>query len=243
MKKELFAIGICGVITIGFADLAQSTLIDRGAGLLYDDVLDVTWLQDANYAKTSLYDDDGRMSFSEAKSWADQLVYHDSLRNVDYSDWRLAKNLSIEPPFHFGWWYANYDTNPSGGSHSELSYMYYVNLNLNGFYNTYGAWQNNFGIFGNGTFYGQKDVGIVKNLQGDEYWIDYDWWRVDNDRWTFETNAGDHMVRGGDFYAWAIRDGDVAATTPAPIPEPATMLLMGTGLAGLAVAKRRKMLV
>lgn len=41
---------------------AQAALHDRGGGLLYDDVLNVTWLQDANYAMTSGYDADGRTS-------------------------------------------------------------------------------------------------------------------------------------------------------------------------------------
>lgn len=35
--------------------------------------------------------------------------------------------------------------------------------------------------------------------------------------------------------AWAIRSGDVSA----PVPEPATMLLLASGLAGLAGFKRR----
>lgn len=47
---------------------AQAALHGRGGGLLYDDVLDVTWLQDANYAKTSGYDADGWMTWSAAKT-------------------------------------------------------------------------------------------------------------------------------------------------------------------------------
>ena len=76
-----------------------AALYDRGSGLIYDDVLDITWLQDANYAQTSGYDvqditwlqtinqaDDinGRMTWSEANSWAAQLEYG------GYDDWRLA---------------------------------------------------------------------------------------------------------------------------------------------------------
>jgi hypothetical protein len=57
--------------------------------MLYDDVHNITWLQDANYAKTSGYDGDGRMTWSAAKTWADNLVYG------GFSDWRLASNSPI----------------------------------------------------------------------------------------------------------------------------------------------------
>jgi hypothetical protein len=49
MKKYLLVIGFY------FSTLVNAQLIDRGGGLIYDNVLDVTWLQDANYAKTSGY--------------------------------------------------------------------------------------------------------------------------------------------------------------------------------------------
>ena len=63
---------------------AQAGLIDRGGGLIYDSTLNITWLQDANYAKTSGYDADGRMTWSAANTWAANLVYG------GYGDWRLA---------------------------------------------------------------------------------------------------------------------------------------------------------
>jgi hypothetical protein len=45
---------------------SDAELIDRGGGLIYDTVLDIKWLQDANYAQTSGYDDDGRMNWYTA---------------------------------------------------------------------------------------------------------------------------------------------------------------------------------
>jgi len=68
---------------------AHATLIDIGGGLIYDDVLDVTWLQDANYAKTSGYNADGLMTWSEAQAWAGGLSYYDSVRDVVLDDWIL----------------------------------------------------------------------------------------------------------------------------------------------------------
>lgn len=88
-KKIALVLLSAGVLISG---VAQATLLDRGGGLLYDDVLNVTWLQDANYAKTSGYDADGQMSWGVAKIWASNLVFHDAVRSIDFDDWRLARN-------------------------------------------------------------------------------------------------------------------------------------------------------
>jgi hypothetical protein len=67
----------------------QAGLVDRGGGLLYDNELNITWLQDANYAKTSGADADGRMTWNVATDWAAGLVYG------GYDDWRLAANTPV----------------------------------------------------------------------------------------------------------------------------------------------------
>jgi hypothetical protein len=51
---------------LGFSGAAGAGLIDRGNGLIYDDVLKITWLQDANYAQTSGYNADGLMNWNAA---------------------------------------------------------------------------------------------------------------------------------------------------------------------------------
>ncbi|MGJ0430089.1 hypothetical protein [Methylobacter sp.] len=149
--------------------IAQAALIDRGNGLLYDDVLDITWLQDANYAKTSGYDIDGKMDWGRATAWADNLVYG------GYSDWRLAGNTPINgSSFNYT---LKYDGSSDRGynitsPYSELAYMYHVNLNLKSAFSISATSQEDFGIFSNGTYngtniisFGQNDVGLVKNLQ------------------------------------------------------------------------------
>ena len=53
---------------------AEAALVERlGGKAIYDDVADLTWLQDANYAQTSGYDADGRMNWVQAKAWAGSL--------------------------------------------------------------------------------------------------------------------------------------------------------------------------
>ena len=47
--------------------VVQAALFDHGNGLIYDDVLDITWLQDANYEQTSSNDADGRMNWVDIR--------------------------------------------------------------------------------------------------------------------------------------------------------------------------------
>ncbi len=83
--KKIFVL-LWGVILLsGSADVVQAALYDRGGGIIYDSDLNISWLQDADYAKTSGYDSDGKMNWNAAVAWADGLVYG------GYSDWRLPK--------------------------------------------------------------------------------------------------------------------------------------------------------
>jgi hypothetical protein len=50
LKHSLLVAAFGCMLTAG---TAQAGLIDRGNGMVYDNWLDITWLTDANYAKTS----------------------------------------------------------------------------------------------------------------------------------------------------------------------------------------------
>lgn len=86
------------LIAVGCLVLAalpvRAALYDRGGGLIYDDVLDVTWLQDAACQVTSNapnVDANGKMTWQHAVDWVSALVYYDPIRNIDWAGWRLPR--------------------------------------------------------------------------------------------------------------------------------------------------------
>jgi hypothetical protein len=212
---------------------AQASLVDRGNGLLYDNVLDVTWLQDANYAKTSGYSATGQMNWITATTWAANFNY------FGLTGWRLATNTPINGSnFNYNF---SYNGTTDGGFNitspkSELAYMYYVNLGLKPYYSTTGVYQPDFGIFGNGTLYGQNNVGLVHNLQSYWYWSGAAAYSIGSgSAWGFTIFDGGQATydKFDQFYAWAVRPGDVSTT-----PVPGAVWLFGSGLLGLLGFKR-----
>ena len=78
-KTLLTRTALAAAITLSTLS-ANAALYNRGNGMIYDSSLNITWLQDANYAKTSDYDADSRMTWQQATDWAANLTYG------DYSD-------------------------------------------------------------------------------------------------------------------------------------------------------------
>ena len=105
IKQTLTLVGLTLSLT------ANAALYDRGNGMIYDDTLDITWLQDANYARTTGYAPNGQMTWVDAKAWAAELSYE------GFDDWRLP-STSESPAFGY-----------NAGSSSEMNHMYYNNLN------------------------------------------------------------------------------------------------------------------
>jgi len=75
MKKLILGVfALC--LSLCAARASEAVLFDRGGGLIYDDQLDITWLQFANYSGQT-------MSWDDSANWVANLVYQ------GYSDWRL----------------------------------------------------------------------------------------------------------------------------------------------------------
>lgn len=211
----------------------------NGFEAYYDTVLDITWLADANYAKTSgAYADafpTGGMWWDFAVTWTQNLNYFGA------TDWRLPKVISKISSGTLA------DVSAGRGAaalESELGYMYYTHLRLG---------DNPTPSSGTIALSGVPD-GYIKNFVADLYWTSDRFagnqslaWGL----WTSYPFAGSqaYVPRVLPEYAWAVHDGDpfgvkvvVPDTPPLPAvdePSSAMLLLVGLGVAAHMLRQRK----
>lgn len=241
--------------------IAHAALHDRGGGLIYDDVLNITWLQNANYGAGSTYDDanayfgntttDGLMNWQNAADWAANLSYYDNVRGVTYTDWRLPTVKPVNGFYYTpidanGWLNGNWTSDGSTdygfnitSTQSELSYMFYVNLGNPGNFTSSGA------VYGCSHYPSSdclKNTGPFVNLLPGTYWSGPLFSRTQSsdltDAWTFQMYDGFQQpdtIYFAPRLAWAVRDGDVASV---PEAETYALMLAGLGLIGWRARRR-----
>lgn len=227
MKKFCCALlcGLCG-------QSGHAALYERGQGLIYDDVLDITWLQDANFAYTTGYVTPagrpvagslGQMTWGEALEWAESLKY------AGASEWRLPgvkpvnnRDFQIQVSFDGSTDFGEYIVSPN----SELSYMYYVNLQNIGIHDQRGQL-----LLCGVTGACLKNSGPFINLQADNYWSGTEVITQPAFAWSFNAQHGIQTPYDGkpnQFFAWAVHDGDVGRPEVKFVPLPAaTVWLLG----------------
>jgi hypothetical protein len=260
-KVTALVLGLLTEFTGG--GLVQAALLDRGGGLIYDDILDVTWLQDANYAKTSGYItpegrdvtlSSGGMTWSEAKVWADNLNYNDTVNNTTWSNWRLPTLTPIngseitETAQTDGGTDGSYNVSApgsafAGSTASELAYMFYNNLGNEALFQVgVDTWQDPTPSGYKGDNFNTGIFDITSELEGVYITNTNEGLTFgDVDAWAFKFIVGFQSGFNGAAplnLAWAVADGDIAGAST--IPVPAAVWLFGSGLIGLLGFAKRK---
>lgn len=176
----------------------------------YDTDLNITWLSDANYAKTSGYDADGRMDWVTANTWAANLSFTDGFHV--YDNWRLPTTLQPDTTCDSQGTGSSLGFNCTG---SEMGHLYYSEL-------------------GGGDLMPilestDPDLAKFTNFTNGFYWSATEY-NSDN-AWLFVFGDGNQLwyYKSYALYALAVSPGDVGA-----VPEAQTYALMlaGLGLVG-----------
>jgi|GEM_PF-1727892 len=225
MKTKQMLFTVIGLVmsVVGLGN-AQAVLHDRGSipflnnGLVYDDVLDITWQKNANLAATEPFGvsfpayTNGRMDWDTANLWIDAM---NEANYLGYDNWRLPGFTGIARC-------SNWNC-----TDSELGYMFYINM---------GATADNSILDGSNT----DNLALFDNLQtfrSSAYWLgEENIYRADS-AWSFYTRFGfqnNYFYKYNAFHPWAVRSGDVAF-----IPISGAVWLFGTGLLGLMVFYQR----
>jgi len=216
---------------------SEAYLVDRGNGLVYDTVLNVTWLTDANYARTSGYHPTGLMTWEEANAWAGSLTYG------GLTDWRLptlgpVNGAAFQYDFAFDgstdWGYNI--TSPK----SELAYMYHVNLRNRGFYTEDGDEQPGWNETPRASVRDGETNALITflNVDGEAFWTDLAYAPDNLDfAWAFGFDLGvqSDLFKSGEYLAWAVHPGDVQV-----VPVPAAAWLLGSAVITLGGLRRRQ---
>ncbi len=198
----------------------NAALVDRGGGFLYDDVLDVTWLQGTGGRGDGLGVTGQAILLCphcyDGSSPNAGPVY--TWNGVDVTGWRLPKRL-LDPAL-------DYD--------SELGYMFRANLGLTGALVP----------GGNRVDITTASGAVVLGVTQDVYWMAEEWvtpggfgflwsWEIDRSPQLsplYQNNYG---------ALWWVRDGDIAGVLQVPEP-PALALAVLALLASVVAARNRK---
>jgi len=201
---------------------AQAALIDRGEGFIYDDVLDVTWAQNANI--------NGTDTWANQVAWAAGYSQTHSVYGT-FDDWRLPTVTDTGTSGcdnAYTGTDCGYNVDTSTG---EMASLFYDTLGNLAYFDTGGGAQIGWGLTNTGPF---------TNLKSSLYWSGTPYALSANHAWAFHFFDGsqDYQGKTNYQYALAVRSGDIAAQSVVPIP--AAVWLFGSALGVMGWVRRRR---
>jgi len=227
---------------------ARADLLSRANGqAYYDTVLDITWLADANYARTTGFASYGLMNWVEANAFASNATV------LGLTDWRLPTLSSITGGASFSLGFSNNGSTDAGYAitgqgwatstgavTSELGYLFYVDLLRAG-----RCLANNSDPSScvSNPAWSQSNKGPFAAVPGYSFWTDVE--AGSSTAWSVNLASGQQTptAKTATGMAWLVHSGDALMTAQElePVPVPAAGWLFGSALFGwVAVARRRQ---
>lgn len=241
--KKLFLCSILFLLLM--SGMAHATLMTIGTATYNGSEYNLIWDDDNNGNSVVWLD---YTYHSLVGNWATQCAWANGLDSVltynidaeysvtwDDATWRLPSTLD-------GAYSLGYDGTTTIGFNittSEMGHLFYEELGNLGWYDTSGNLQSGYGL---------TETGDFENLKAATYWTGTEMASYTSMPMIYTFSMGSGGIMGEhkttlDNYGLAVRSGQVSVSAvqePSTVPEPATFLLFGLGILGVAGMSRKK---